>query len=103
MEAKDLDNFAIVVRPETDNVAVVTVDLIEAGTRLRYNGDILTVSGRALRGQSLAVSPVKKGAPIVTLGDPFGLASRPIRAGDPIDDTNLNRRLPKYKVPYRDN
>ena len=103
MEVKNLDNFAIVVGPKTDNVAVVTVDYIDEGTELRYQGKTFTVSGRALRGQSLAVLPVRKGHPIITLGDPFGIASRRVEPGDPIDDTNLDRRLPKYKIPYRDN
>lgn len=103
MENKNLQDVAIVIRPEKDNVAVVTVDFLEKGAVLKYNGGALTLSGRALRGQSFALKPLRKGEPYVTLGDPIGLASRGVHPGDPIDETNLDHRLPRLRVRYRDN
>jgi hypothetical protein len=38
MESWDLQEVAIVIRPGADNVAVVTVDLLEKGTQLHHKG-----------------------------------------------------------------
>ncbi len=103
MEVRKLDDVAIVVRPGKDNVAVVTADLIEKDTPLKHGGKTLTISGRALRGQSFAIKPIKRGQPYITLGDPIGLASRTVKPGDPIDSTNLQSRLPRLKPNFRDN
>ena len=46
MEPRELQEVAIVIRPEKDNVAVVTVDFIEKDTPLKYEGQVFTVSGR---------------------------------------------------------
>ena len=103
MEPKNLEDVAIVIRLEKDNVAVVTADLIEKGTPLKYQGGTVTMSGRALRGQSFAIKKIAKGKPYITLGDPIGLASRAVEPGDPVDENNLEDRLPKLSVHYRDN
>lgn len=79
METQDLQDVAIIVRPEKDNVAVVTADFIETATPLRHEGQILTLLGRALRGQSFAIKPIRRGQPYISLGDPIGLASRTVR------------------------
>src|SRR2546425_12289551 len=102
-EATNLEDVAIVIRPQKDNVAVVTVDLLEKGTKLKHEGGVLTLSGRALRGQSFAIEKIAKGKPYITLGDPIGLASRPVKPGDPVDETNLQDRLPRLAVRYRNN
>jgi len=102
MEPRDLGEVAIVIHPEADNVAVVTVDLLEKGTQLRYAGDLLTVTGRVLRGQSMAIRSLDRGQPFISLGDPFGVASKQVKPGDPIDATNLDRSLPKLRVLFRD-
>src|SRR2546428_8509210 len=93
-EATNLEDVAIVIRPRKDNVAVVTVDLLEKGTKLKHEGGVLTLSGRALRGQSFAIEKIAKGKPYITLGDPIGLASRPVKPGDPVDETNLRTACP---------
>ncbi|MGE5325706.1 MAG: UxaA family hydrolase, partial [Deltaproteobacteria bacterium] len=98
-----LEDVAIVIRPERDNVAVVTADFLEKGARLLYGGKTLTISARVLRGQSFAIVPILRGRAYVTLGDPIGLASRAVSPGDPIDDSNLEDRLPKLSVHYRSN
>jgi arabinonate dehydratase len=103
MKEKNLEEVAIVIRPEKDNVAVVTADSLDKGTRMRWRGESLTLAGRALRGQSFAVRKIPKGKTYITLGDPIGLASRAVHPGDPIDETNLENRLPKLAVRYRDN
>lgn len=98
-----LEDVAIVIRPEKDNVAVVTADFLDKGNRLSTNGEILTISGRVLRGQSFAIKAIPKGGTYVSLGDPIGLASRRVAPGNPIDETNLEDRLPRLAVHYRDN
>ncbi len=103
MDTLNLDDVAIVIRPEKDNVAVVTADLVDQGTPLRYDGATMTISGRALRGQSFAIAKIPTGAAFITLGDPIGLASRDVEPGDPISESNLEDRLPKLRVRYRDN
>ncbi len=103
MEARDLEDVAIVIRPEKDNVAVVTVDYLEKGTRLKYRDELLTIPGRVLRGQSFAIKKIRKGEAYVSLGDPIGLALRSVEAGDPISESNLEDRLPRLAVRYRDN
>ena len=103
MTATSLEDVAIVIRPERDNLAVVTADSLEPGTELRYRDQVLGISGRALRGQSFALTRIAQGAPYITLGDPIGIASRDVQPGEPIDATNLEDRLPKIPVRYRDN
>jgi altronate hydrolase len=103
MDPKNLNDFAIVIKPEKDNVGVVTADFIEQGTQLKHGDQLLTVSGRILRGQSFAIKDVAEGKPFISLGDPFGLASISLKAGDPVNETNVQRRVPRLVVRYRDN
>jgi altronate hydrolase len=103
MGVRKLEDVAIVIQPENDNVAVVTVDFLAKGTQLEYGNELITLSGRALRGQSFVLRKVPKGRAYVSLGDPIGLASRTARPGDPIDEVNLHDRLPRLAVRYRDN
>ncbi|MGH9402715.1 MAG: UxaA family hydrolase [Terriglobia bacterium] len=103
MEIQNLEDVAIVVRPAKDNVAVVTVDFIDAGAQLRYRDEVITISGRVLRGLSFAIRPIPAGEACVTLGDPIGLLSKDVAPGDPITEENLEERLPRLKVRYHDN
>jgi len=103
MSARNLEDVAIVIRPEKDNVAVVTVDFLEKGTPLEFAGRVMTISSRVLRAQSFAIKPLRRGQPFISLGDPIGLASRGVQPGDPINETNLQDRLPRLAVRYRDN
>ena len=103
MDISNLENVAIVIRQEKDNLAVVTADSVEQGTTLGYGGAAIAISGRALRGQSFAIAKIPRGAPFITLGDPIGLASRDVEPGDPISASNLEDRLPKLRARYRDN
>ncbi|HEY6292551.1 MAG TPA: altronate dehydratase [Terriglobia bacterium] len=101
--AVNLENVAIVIRPEHDNLAVVTADFLEQGTELQHGDQVLVISGRTLRGQSFATRKIEKGKPYITLGDPIGIASRDVEAGEPIDTTNLEDRLPRLLVRYKNN
>src|SRR3989442_13186460 len=101
-EAQALEDVAIVIRPEKDNIAVVTADFLDRGRELLCHGAVITISGRVLRGQSFAVRPVPKGQAYVPCGDPIGLASRAVEPGEPIDESNLEDRLPRLTVRYRD-
>jgi altronate hydrolase len=103
MAVTSLENVAIVIRPERDNLAVVTADSLEPGTELRYRDQVLGISARALRGQSFALTKIAQGAAYITLGDPIGIASRDVQPGEPIDASNLEDRLPRIPVRYRDN
>ena len=103
MQAQQLEDVAIVIRPGKDNVAVVTADFVEKDTPLTYGGKALTITGRTLRGQSFAIKSIRRGQPYITLGDPIGLASRTVNPGDPIDSTNLHSRLPRLTPHYKDN
>ncbi|HLY61901.1 MAG TPA: UxaA family hydrolase [Terriglobia bacterium] len=103
MNSTTLEDVAIIIRPEKDNIAVVTADFIENGALIQYNSESFTISGRILRGQSFAIKQIRKGHAYITLGDPIGLASRAVSPGDPIDDSNLEDRLPRLSVRYRDN
>jgi len=103
MQPLNLEEVAIVGRPETDNVGVVAVDFLEQGTPLRYQDGTITITRRAQRGQSFVVRPVGRGEVYITLGDPFGVASQAMQPGDPIDEENLAPELPKLEVLYRSN
>ncbi len=103
MEPTTLDDLAMIIKPKKDNVAVVTADFIEQGAQLKYGDQLLTMSGRALRGQSFAIKDIPEGTPFISLGDPIGLASVSLKPGDPVDETNIQRRLPRLVVRYRDN
>src|SRR5271154_1188258 len=98
MESINLEEVAIVGRSSSDNVAVVAVDFLEIGTSLRYQGDLINISRRAQRGQSFVIRPVREGQPYITLGDPFGIASKDMRPGDSIDEENLATKLPQLEV-----
>ena len=103
METRNLEDVAIVIQPRKDNLAVLTVDFLEKGSALNYDGQTITTSGRILRGQSFAVKPIPQGDTFITLGDPIGLASKEIEPGDPIHEGNLEDRLPRLTYRFRDN
>ena len=102
-DSKNLEDVAIVFRPGKDNVAVVVVEVLEAGTRLRCGDNEFTLPRQALRGQSLATKRINPGEAYISLGDPVGLASRLVEPGDLIDESNLENRLPRLRVRFRDN
>lgn len=103
MELRDLEEVAVVIRPGKDNVGVTTVEFLETGAPLRYRDQIITLTGRVLRGQSFAIQRISKGDSYISLGDPIGLASRDVEPGEPVTEENLEDHLPRLKARYRDN
>src|SRR5579859_1723850 len=103
MTVMDLQEVAIIIHPEKDNVAVVKTDFIEKGAQLQQNGAVIHLSGRALLGQSFAIQDIARGKPYISLGDPIGLAACDVMAGDSIDESNIDHHLPRLRVRYRDN
>jgi altronate hydrolase len=103
MEPRTLEDVAIVINPQKDNVGVVTAEFIEQGSQLKYGDQLLVISGRALRGQSVAIKDVPEGSAFISLGDPIGLAAVSLEAGDPVNEADIQRRLPRLRVRYRDN
>lgn len=103
MERVSFGDVAIIVRPEKDNVAVVKADFIEKGTQIYHEGKTITLSGRAIRGQSFVIKDIARGKAFISLGDPIGLAARSVRCGDPLDESNIDHHLPRLRVRYRDN
>ncbi|MBZ5515531.1 MAG: UxaA family hydrolase, partial [Acidobacteriia bacterium] len=103
METKKLEEVAIIINPVKDNLAVATVEHLDPGTELAHAGERVTLSGRVVRGQSFALRKIPHGQPFITLGDPIGLAACDVEPGNPIDEHNLEDRLPRLRVKYRDN
>jgi altronate hydrolase len=103
MAVQNLEEVAIIINPAKDNVAVVTADSLEKGTELHHRGERIVIQRQVPRGQSFAIKKIRKGAPYISLGDPTGLASRRVEPGEPIDASNLEDRLPRLRVRYRDN
>lgn len=98
--ATNVEDIALIARLEKDNVAVLTAEMLEIGTPLRYEGRTFALTSRVLRGQSFAIRAVKRGRPFISLGDPFGLASRGVKVGDALTEGNMDSRLPKLRVSY---
>lgn len=103
MGTTSLHDVAIIIHPATDNVAVSTVEVLEKDTVLELDSRTIAMRGRVLRGQSFAIQHLEKGNPIISLGDPFGVASESVEPGDPIDEKNLERDLPRMRTVFRDN
>ena len=103
MPTRNLEDVAIIVNPAKDNVAVVTVDSLEKGAALLYGGVRIVISDHVPRGQSFALKKIRRGEAFISLGDPTGLAARAVEPGEPIDESNLQNRLPRLRVRYRDN
>lgn len=99
----NLEDVAIVGSPVRDNVAVVAVDFLDQGAKLRYGTRIITMSKRVHRGQSFAILPIQRGELYITLGDPFGIASHSLQQGDSIEESDFSSELPRLDVEYREN
>lgn len=98
--SKKVDEVAIIAHPPKDNVAVLTAEMLEIGTPLRCDGRTFALTSRVLRGQSFAIRAIKRGGAFISLGEPFGIASRDVKPGDALADANMDRRLPALRVTY---
>ncbi len=103
MDVLNLVEVAVMVCPDKDNVAVVKADFLDEGAQLRIDSETISLSERALQGQSFAVRDIPKGEAFISLGDPIGLAACAVRAGDVLGDTNIDHHMPRLRVRYRDN
>lgn len=94
--AFDLDRVAVVACPAVDNVAAVVRAYLPAGTAVRLpGGGVLTLAAAVRAGQSVALRAIPRGAPVMALGAPFGLARRAIAPGEPADAANIAAELPR--------
>ncbi len=75
-----------------DNVAVA-VQTLPAGTRIRVDGQILTLDYTVLEGHRFAVAPIPAGAPLLSWGLPFGRALRPIAPGEYVRNAGMLEAL----------
>ncbi|MGH9534037.1 MAG: UxaA family hydrolase [Terriglobales bacterium] len=101
--AFDLAHVAVLAAPAVDNVAAVVRTFLPAGTQVRLpGGAVVTLPAAAHSGQSIALRRVAKGAPVVALGAPFGIARRAVAAGEVVDARNVKPELPaRWRAPAR--
>src|SRR5689334_15846657 len=91
---------------EGDNVAIAS-QLLEAGTTIDYHGQTLTLSHTILVGHRFAVEPIAQGKALLSWGQTFGLALKPILAGEYVCNANvlqeLRRRSLQIDLPLEAN
>lgn len=89
-----------------DNVAIATRRL-EAGTHITHNGDQVTLSHTVLVGHRFAVKPIDVGQSLLSWGQTFGIAIRPVAPGDYVCNdvvlTELHRRELDFELPAQPN
>src|SRR5581483_10289203 len=86
-----LKDYAIVVS-EYDNLAVVKTP-VTAGSRLDFDGRIITVTGDVSPGHRFATRDIAEGEFVRQYGQPIG-TSRGIREGEPITHGNMSNEVP---------
>ncbi|MCY4401905.1 MAG: UxaA family hydrolase [Candidatus Poribacteria bacterium] len=97
-------NFISVARlpSDDDNVAIATQRL-DAGTQIRHNENLYSLSHTVLEGHRFAIQPIDEGTPLLSWGLPFGYASQSITPGnyvcnqkmiDSLSIRNLDFELP---------
>lgn len=90
-----LEDVAVVVRPDLDNVAAVVADELPLGLELQVDGQRCLLPQSLRRGQSLALREIPEGAAVVSLGAPYGTARRRIAPGERVDAANVAAELPR--------
>lgn len=82
-------------------MAAVVRTHLPAGTVVRLpGGSALTLPAAVRAGESIAVHAIPRGAPVIALGAPFGLARRAIAPGERADAGNVAAELP-HRWPRR--
>src|SRR5437879_2388472 len=82
--AKELPSFtfADVARlPESGDNAAIACRILEAGTRVSYEGVELVLPHTVLEGHRFAVRAIARGEKLLSWGLPFGLATNDIPGG----------------------
>ncbi len=87
-----LEDVAIVVNPDADNVAVSKTGLA-AGTCLSFQGGIITLRDNILKGQRFAIKDIDVGEYVIQYGYPFG-RSTSIHQGALIHNGNIVNVIP---------
>lgn len=77
---------------DADNVAIATQRLA-AGTEITYQGQTLTLSHTVLVGHRFAVRPIAVGQALLSWGQTFGLALKPISPGEYVCNADVLREL----------
>ncbi len=101
-------DFSAVARlpAPTDNVAIAA-KRVEVGTEVRYNRTRFRLSHTVLEGHRFATQSIAVGAPLLSWGLPFGVASQPIAPGDYVCNQkmidSLSIRNLNFKMPETPN
>ena len=89
-----------------DNVAIATRRL-PAGLTVVRDGAQFTLDTTILVGHRFAIAPIAEGAPLLSWGLPFGMATRPIAPGDYVCNAGmieaLNGRALDFTIPQQPN
>lgn len=99
---KKIEEVAIIINPDFDQVAVAKEDIPE-GVVLRFNGNPIRIKTLIKRGQRFALIDIKKGEFIKQYGYSFA-QSEGILKGEPISLSNIKNVIPEislknYKEP----
>ena len=90
----------------TDNVAIATRTL-NAGTVITFGSDTFALSHTILVGHRFAVKPIAAGEPLLSWGQTFGLAIKPINPGEYVCNVDviheLSRRALDFDIPTAPN
>ncbi len=102
MIKKKLEDIAIIMNVDLDNVAVAKED-IPLGYELEYKGKFIKINNLIKQGHRFALVDIKEGEFVRQYGYPFG-QSKSISKGEPITVANIKNVLPQmclkdFKAP----
>jgi altronate dehydratase len=93
--------------PAPGDNAAIAVRRLEAGTRVEHAGLCFALGSTVLEGHRFAVRPIPAGEPLLSWGLPFGVALRPIAAGEYLCNAKmlgvLRQRGVDFPVPGEPN
>ena len=94
-------NFTSVARlpSPNDNVAIAT-QMLEGGTRIRYDEHEFELSHTILEGHRFAIQTISEEAPLLSWGLPFGYATRSIAPGDYVCNQKMIDSLSIRNLPF---
>lgn len=94
-------NFASVARlpSPNDNVAIAT-QMLESGTRIRYDEHAFELSHTILEGHRFAIQSISEDGPLLSWGLPFGYATRAIVPGDYVCNQKMIDSLSIRNLPF---
>jgi altronate hydrolase len=86
-----LSDNATRVHPD-DNIAVALIELTQGGSVL-VDGTSIVITSDVNSGHKIALIPIPNGDPIVKFGQPIGIATTDIGAGDLVHSHNMETNL----------